>query len=60
MFDPNFEGTLILEKLAEIGQLDAFYEAIDADDFVRIKSIMRRAQIDTETIAHVLELMGGE
>ena len=50
----SFEGTLILEKLAEIDQLGAFYEAIDADDFSTASRLLRRAGIDSETIAVVL------
>lgn len=57
MDDSDFEGTLVLEKLAEIGKLDAFNEAIDADDFDRALSLMKRAQIDAETRAIVLKKM---
>ena len=31
MDENDFEGTLVLEKLAEVDQLDDFYEAVDAD-----------------------------
>jgi hypothetical protein len=57
MDEEDFEGTLVLEKLAEIGKVDAFFEAIDADDFVKAKSLMKRAKIDAETIALVLRKM---
>lgn len=57
MQEDDFEGTLILEKLAEIDQLDEFFEAIDSDDFERAKSLMRRANIDVETMAMVLKKM---
>lgn len=57
MEEKDFEGTLVLEKLAEIGKVDAFFEAIDSDDFDRAKSLMKRANIDTETIAIVLKKM---
>ncbi len=57
MEESSFEGTLVLEKLAEIGQVDAFFEAIDSDDFARAKSLMRRAGVDTETISIVLKTM---
>jgi hypothetical protein len=59
----DFEGTVVLEKLAEIGRLDDFFEAIDSDDFDKAKSLMVRAKIDSETIAIVLKKMataGGE
>lgn len=58
MDDTDFEGTLVLEKLAQINKLDEFYEAIDSDDFAKAKSLMKRAQIDAETIAIVLKKMG--
>lgn len=58
MDESDFEGTLVLERLAEIGQVDAFFEAIDSDDFDRAKSLMKRARIDSETIAVVLKKMG--
>jgi hypothetical protein len=57
MKEKDFEGTLVLEKLAEIGKVDAFFEAIDSDDFGLAKSLMKRAQIDSETIATVLKKM---
>ncbi len=55
MDEKDFEGTLVLEKLAEIGKVDDFFEAIDSDDFVKAKSLMKRAQIDSKTIAIVLQ-----
>lgn len=58
MDESDFEGTLVLEKLAEIGKLEHFFDAIDADDFVRVKALMKRANIDTETIAMVMKKMG--
>jgi iron uptake system EfeUOB component EfeO/EfeM len=57
MEESDFEGTLVLEKLAEIGKLDAFFEAIDSDDFEKAKSLMKRANVDAETIAVVLRKM---
>lgn len=57
MDESDFEGTLVLEKLAEIGKLDAFFEAIDSDDFGKAQSLMKRANIDAETIAIVLKKM---
>lgn len=58
MDETDFEGTLVLEKLAEIGKVDAFFEAIDSDDFGRAKALMKRANVDSETIATVLKKMG--
>ncbi len=57
MDESDFEGTLVLEKLAEIGKVDAFYEAIDSDDFAKAKKLMLMAKIDAETIAIVLKKM---
>lgn len=57
MDENEFEGTLVLEKLAEIGKLDEFFEAIDADDFERAKILMRKASIDLQTIKTVLKKM---
>jgi len=57
MEESDFEGTLVLEKLAEIGKVDAFFEAIDSDDFAKAKSLMKRANVDSETIATVLKKM---
>lgn len=55
MDETDFEGTVVLERLAEIGRIDEFYEAIDADDFDRAKSLMKKAGLDAETIAIVLQ-----
>lgn len=57
MDESQFEGTLVLEKLAEIDKVDAFFEAIDSDDFAKAKSLMKRANVDAETIAIVLKKM---
>ncbi len=57
MDEQDFEGTLVLEKIAEIGQIDAFFEAIDSDDFAKVKSLLRKAQVDQETIQIVLKKM---
>lgn len=53
----DFEGTLVLEKLAEINKVDAFFEAIDSDDFGKAKSLMKKAGVDAETIAVVMRKM---
>lgn len=55
--EQDFEGTLVLEKLAEIDQVDAFFEAIDSDDFQRAASLMRKAKVAPETIGIVLKKM---
>lgn len=58
MDESEFEGTLVLEKLAEIDEVDAFFEAIDSDDFDAARRLMKRARVDAETIAIVLKKMG--
>ena len=57
MDENDFEGTLVLEKLAVIDKVDAFFEAVDADDFAKASSLMRRADVDSATIAIVLKKM---
>jgi hypothetical protein len=57
MDEADFEGTLVLEKLAEIDRLEDFFEAIDADDPGRANSLMKKAGIDSDTIAIVLKKM---
>jgi len=57
MDENDFEGTLVLEKLAEIGKLDDFFEAVDSDDFEKAKVLMKRANVDHETISIVLKKM---
>ncbi len=57
MNESDFEGTLVLEKLAEINRVEEFFDAIDSDDFGKVKSLMKNAKIDAETIAIVLEKM---
>ena len=54
MDDTDFEGTLVLEQLAAIDKVDEFFEAIDADDVERAKDLMRRAKVDSSTMAIVV------
>jgi hypothetical protein len=58
--EKDFEGTIVLEKLAEIDKIDAFFEAIDDDDFTKAKALMKKANVDFETIAMVLKMMNSE
>ncbi len=57
MDESDFEGTLVLEQLAEIGKLEEFFDAIDADDVGRAVSLMKRARLDAATIAIVVAKM---
>lgn len=53
----DFDGTLVLEKLAELGKVDEFFDAVDADNFGLADKLMRSAGLDSATIAHVLKKM---
>lgn len=57
MHEYDFEGTLVLEKLAEIDKVEDFFDAIDSDDFAKAKVLMKRAGVDAPTIAIVLQKM---
>jgi hypothetical protein len=57
MDERDFEGTLVLERLAEIGRVEDFFDAIDSDDVERATSLMKRAKIDAATIATVIRKM---
>ena len=55
MTEADFEGTTVLEALAEIGRVDDFFEAIDADDIEAAVELMREAELDRDTIAIVVK-----
>jgi hypothetical protein len=57
MEETDFDGTVVLERMAEINKLDDFWEAIDSDDFQAATRLMKRARIDDDTIAIVLKKM---
>ncbi len=57
MQESDFEGTIVLERFAEIGKLDEFLEAVDSDDFDLAKALMKLARLDSGTIAMVLKKM---
>ena len=57
MDESEFEGTLVLEKLARIGQVDEFMAAVDSEDVEKATELMKSAGIDDETIAIVLKKM---
>ena len=57
MDENDFEGTLVLEKLSAIGKVDAFLEAVDADNFKLAVSLMKAAKVDAQSIAIVLKMM---
>ena len=57
MDEIDFEGTIILERMAEIEKLDEFFDAIDLDDFEKVRCLLRKAGIDSETIQMVMKKM---
>jgi hypothetical protein len=57
MDERDFEGTLVLEQLAEIGRVADFFDAVDSDDVQRAASLMKKANIDASTIAMVIKKM---
>lgn len=57
MNEEDFEGTLVLEKLAEIGAVDDFFDAVDSDDTQGASALMREAGVDPATISIVLKKM---
>ena len=54
MDDTDFEGTLVLERLASADKVDEFFEAVDADDVRRATALMKAAGVDAPTIAIVV------
>lgn len=57
MDESDFEGTIVLEMLAEIGKVDEFFEAIDSDNFGIAQALMKDAGVDMKTIAIVMHQM---
>jgi hypothetical protein len=51
----GFQGDIILEKLAEIDKVQEFYDAVDSDDFAKIKELLELVNIDQETIELVFK-----
>jgi len=52
--DADFEGTLVLEKLATIDKVDEFLDAVDSDDIARATRLLKAARVDAATIATVV------
>jgi len=53
----NFEGSLVLERLAEAGLGDKFLVAVDNDDFLEARSLMSQVGLDQELIETVIRKM---
>ena len=61
MNESDFEGSIILEKLAAIDLLEDFFEAVDSDNLVKVESMLREAEVDDDTIEEVLrQIQDGE
>jgi hypothetical protein len=57
MDEDEFEGSLVLEKLAALDKVDEFFDAVDADDVGRAIHLMKHAGVDAPTIATVVKMM---
>jgi len=55
MNEEDFEGSLILEKLAALDLVDDFFEAIDSDDLVKVTALLKEAGVEDDSIRSVLE-----
>ncbi|MBC7458564.1 MAG: hypothetical protein H7235_09815 [Bdellovibrionaceae bacterium] len=56
----DFEGTLVLEKLTSHLLVDDFFEAIDSESIGRAIKLMKKAQVNSETIEIVLKIINDE
>jgi iron uptake system EfeUOB component EfeO/EfeM len=54
MDESDFEGTLVLEQLAAVGEVEDFFDAIDSDDIERATALMKEARVEASTIALVV------
>lgn len=57
MDEDDFEGSVVLERLASLNLVDEFFQAIDADNFDEVESMLEHAGIDDETIESILKQM---
>jgi hypothetical protein len=57
MDETDFEGTLVLERLAEVDKLEDFFDAVDSDDIPRAVRLMKAAGVDSATIETVIQKM---
>jgi hypothetical protein len=53
----HFEGTLVLERLAAIGTIDEFFNAVDSDNFKMVNLLLREAKVDPKTILTIIKKM---
>jgi hypothetical protein len=57
MDETDFEGTLVLERLAAVDKLEEFFDAIDSDDVERARALMKAAGVEASTVAVVVRKM---
>ena len=57
MKESDFEGSIVLEKLARMDNVDEFMAAADVQDLDKARALMEEAGIDSETIATTLKKM---
>jgi hypothetical protein len=57
MDEEDFEGTLVLEKLAAARRLEHFSDAVDSDDLLRAAALMKEAGVEASTVAIVMRKM---
>ena len=55
MDESELLGTEVLERLAEVGKVEEFYDAVDADNFQAIRALMRSVGVDAQTIEIIME-----
>lgn len=60
MEEHDFEGSLILEQLAELDLVDTFLDAVDADDIQRMIALLEKAGVDEASIQVVLQKLGAD
>ena len=57
MNESDFEGSIVLEKLARIDSVDAFVSVVDSEDYEKAVELMETANIDANSIKIVLKKM---
>jgi hypothetical protein len=57
MDERDFEGTLVLERLARIDKVDDFMQAVDEQNYKLAEVLMAQAGVDPQTSAIVLRMM---
>ncbi len=54
MTQDDFEGSLILEKLASVRLMDDFFDAVDSDDLESVVSLLEEVDVDEDSIEEIL------